>query len=190
MTTDLIRIVTADKGHAGFQSSFDTVTDELAAGVATLLKDGLDEEVPDRLDLTEQFDARARDNLRDARRVVGIIDLLAVALPLAALVLTSRIYLVSRSETLTLVGTGLSVSIGVLPTLLAGAVLPSRLDTVIGQIELPPAVRNLVLSVIDQVIDAVLLQSSVVVGAGLVWLGAGLILYVGVITPPACDNRT
>jgi len=97
-------------------SQFNAATGDLAAGLATILERKFVSEVPDRIDLSEQLDAQARGNLRQTRRVLGLIDLVAILLSIGGGVLVGLVLLVSRSVVTTVMGGGLGLLIGGLPT--------------------------------------------------------------------------
>lgn len=174
----------ADVTHDEFSAAFDAAADDLASGLTVLIERQLDEEIPDQLDLTEQLDPAAQQSLEDARRGVGLIDLLSMGLPALGAVLIGLVFLVSRSVAITGIGAGVGLTIGGLPPIAGTAIVRARLENAIASAELPAAMGDLVLAVVGQVVDAVFLQSAVVTGVGVVVLAAGLALHVGVVTLP------
>lgn len=175
----------ADISHDEFSSEYDSAVEDLAAGVATVIEGELDEQVPDRVDLTDQLDSAATADLEQARQVVGIIDLLAVLLPLVGVGLIGLLYFVSRSVPVTAMGGGLGMTIGGLPTLVGASQVEPQLRNALGGAGLPPGFRELLLTITGQVANVVLVQSGLVVGLGAVALGAGLALHLGVLELPS-----
>ncbi|MFB6353729.1 MAG: hypothetical protein ABEJ92_06550 [Halobacteriales archaeon] len=171
----------ADTTYEAYRADFQAAADDLAAGLATVIETRLDEQAPDRVDLDEQLDQTAMENLEQARRTVVLIDWLAIGLPLLALLLIGLVYLASRSVAVTAVGAGVGLVLGGLPGLVGAALLPARLRTVLLSGDAPPAVADLGLALAGQVTDAVFVQSGVVVALGVVAVAAGLALRFGVI---------
>ncbi|MFB6361479.1 MAG: hypothetical protein ABEH59_09190 [Halobacteriales archaeon] len=174
----------ADITYAEFSAEFDGATDDLAAGISKLVERKLDDQVPDELDLTEQLDPSARQNLKDVRRVVGVIDLLSLGLPVLGAVLIGLLLLVSRSLAVTGIGAGVGLTIGGLPPLIGTSIGRPHLQDVIASAEIPGAMTELVLAILGQIMDAVVLQSAVVSGVGAVVLTAGLALHFGFVASP------
>lgn len=170
----------ADISHDEFSSEFDAAVDDLAAGIATVIEEELDEQAPDRIDLTEELDPSAEQQLEEARRAVGLVDLLTKVLPVVGLVLVGLVYLVSRSVSTTAMGVGVGLAIGGLPTLVGASQIQPRLQSMLGG-DLPAGFEALLLGIAGQVTDAIFLQSAVVVGLGVVLFVAGLGLKWGVI---------
>lgn len=175
----------ADVSHDEFSTEYEAAADELAAGMATFLTTQLDEEIPDRMDVSAQLDPAARQDLEEARRVVGIVDLLALALPLVGAVLIGLLYLVSRSVPVTAMGGGLGLTVGGLPTLVGAGAVHGRLRDLLGNGELPAGFEELFIAIAGQLADAVFLQSAVVVGLGVVAFGVGLAFHLGLVALPS-----
>lgn len=171
----------ADTTYEAYRADFQAAADDLAAGLATVIETRLDEQAPDRVDIDEQLDETAMENLEQARRTVVLIDWLAIGLPLLALLIIGLVYLASRSVAVTAVGAGVGLVLGGLPGLVGAALLPARLRTVLLSGDAPPAVADLGLALAGQVTDAVFVQSGVVVALGIVAVAAGLALRFGVI---------
>lgn len=180
----------ADISHDEFSAQFEAAADELAVGAGALLDQQVDEQVPDELDLTEELDTAARQNLEQAREVVGYLDLLAVGLPILGLVLIGLLYLVSKSIAVTAIGGGLGLVIGGLPGLIAAGTIRGRLSDALAGSGLPAGLQDLALAVAGQVADAVMLQSGAMAGVGVLVLLVGLALHSGAIEPPGSTTPT
>lgn len=174
----------ADVSHDEFSAEFEAATVELADGIATVLTAQLDEEVPDRIDVADELDPAAQQELEEAREVVGIIDLLALVLPLVGAVLLGLLYLLSRSIPVTAMGGGLGLTIGGLPTLIVAGSVHDRLRDLLGDGSLPAGFEELFIAIAGQFADAVFFQSAVVVGLGVVAFGAGLAIHLGLVELP------
>jgi hypothetical protein len=177
----------ADISHDEFSAEFETASDDLAAGVATVLETQLDEEVPDEIDLTEDMEAQALQNLEQAREVVGLIDLLSIVLPLVGLGLIGGLFLVTKSAATTAIGAGVGLVVGGIPALVGGAYIPRLLQDAMA--DAPGPMAELVPALASQVADAVFLQSAVVVGLGVVVLGGGLALHFELVEWPDDDDE-
>lgn len=179
----------ADVTHDEFSAKFEAAADDLAVGVGDQLEAELDKQLPDRLDLDEELGPDERENLEEVRRIVGLIDLLAAALPLVGVVLAGLVYVVSRSVALTAIGTGLALSLGGLPLLVGAGSVRGRLQTLLAGAELPAGLDALVIAIAGRVADAVFLQSAAVVALGIVVLMAGLALHFDVVRLPSVADE-
>lgn len=170
----------ADVGYDQFHAEFVAAKDDLAAGVGTVVQSQLDAQVPDRLDLTGQLGPGATDQLRSGRQVVGLVDLLSMVLPVVGLALVGLLYVVTRSIETTALGSGLGLFVGGLPAIVGATSLDGLLGSAMGG-SVPPAVETLVRALAGQVAHAVLVQSGLVIGLGLVLVAAGLALRLELV---------
>lgn len=174
----------ADITYEEYRAEFQSVSDELAAGIATVVEDELAAEAPDEIDLASDLDPESDESLQTARDAVGLIGLLALGLPVVGLGLIGAIYLVSRRIDTTAIAAGVGLVVGGLPALAGARLLPGMLESTLAGNGAPALVTELVPALAGQVADAVLLQSGVVVGLGVVVLGAGLALYFELVEWP------
>jgi hypothetical protein len=170
-------------------SEEDNAREDLAAAVGDTVSSRLGEEVPDSMDLTADMDPQARQTIDTARTAVGVLDLLAIALPLLALGLAGLLGYVSsrRSNGLWRVGGTVAV-VGLLCAVLtwvAASMLPRVLQTESGE---TPAAAEALLSVATDAFGVVTTQSVLLFVVGLLLVAAGVGVRRGVL--PVADDPT
>lgn len=173
-----------DVSHDEFSAEFEAAVDDLAAGIGTVIEGELDSEVPDRVDLADDLDSSATQSLEQARQVVGIIDLLAIGLPILGVCLIVLVYFASRSVAVTAMGGGAGLAIGGLPGLLGASQVQPQLQALLGD-GMPAGFQELLLAISGAVANAVLVQSGAVVGVGVIAFGAGLALQYDLVELPS-----
>ncbi|MFW5956453.1 MAG: hypothetical protein ACOCQY_03515 [Halorhabdus sp.] len=89
--------LTTDMTYQEYRQAIDDSKQRIADRIQQLVRDRLDEEVPDTVSVTDQMDENALNRLETAQRGVGLIDFLNWLLPAIALVVLVLAYLVSRS---------------------------------------------------------------------------------------------
>jgi hypothetical protein len=163
--------------------------EDLAAAVGDAVSSRLGEEVPDSMDLTADMDPQARQTIDTARTAVGVLDLLAIALPLLALGLAGLLAYASsrRSNALWRVGGAVAV-VGLLCAVLtwiAASTLPGVLQTESGE---TPAAADAALSVATDALGVVTTQSALLFVVGLMLVAAGVGVRRSVL--PVADDHT
>jgi hypothetical protein len=141
------------------------------------------------MDLTAEMDPQARQTIDTARTAVGVLDLLAIALPLLALGLVGLLGSVSsrRSNGLWRVGGTVAV-VGLLCaglTWVAASMLPGVVPGDSGE---TPAAAEAGLSVATDALGVVTTQSVLLVVVGLLLVAAGVGVRRGVL--PVADDTT
>lgn len=186
-TTDLLLVAVdgyvADVTHGEFSADLEAAANALAPPVADALEAELDASIPDRIDVDDELTPEAERTLETVRRIVGVIDLLALALPVAGLGLVGGLYLVSRSVVVSTIGAGIGLGVGGVPWIVVAAIGPGRFRQLLAGEPAPPAVAELALAIVGQVADAILLQSAVVSGLGALLLVTGLAVHFDLVDP-------
>lgn len=146
----------------------------LATAVGDAVRTRLDEEVPDRMDLTAEMDDQAFETAETAQSAVSLLDLLAIALPVVAIGLAGLVANVSqrRSNALWRVGAAVAV-VGLLSavgTWVAASLLPELLSFE-GE---TPAPAEAGLSLATDALGIITMQSVLVLVVGLLLVAAGL----------------
>lgn len=174
-TVGIDALVAANADYDTFLEDETAAREDLASAVGTLVREQLDEEIPDQEDFAAGLDQDARNSLEEARGIVSLIDLLALLLPLAAIGLAALIVYVSsrRSNGLWRVGGVVAVIglvVGLLATVLTG-MLPDILDIDPATAEQGP---QLVLGLLTDTLGTIGLQSWLLLLLGLVLVGVGV----------------
>lgn len=169
--------LTTNMSYATYAAEFETAKAELANGVAALAEERVDEEVPDRLVLSDELSADDREQLSQARQAVGFIDILSFLLPLIALGLIGLIWLVTRSPVVTAIGAGIGLVLGAVPGLAISLVIPSRLKSVVADVDVPTEISELLLGFVDQLINTLLTQSVAMTILGIIAIGIAIVFY-------------
>ncbi|MDX1745395.1 MAG: hypothetical protein R3324_05605, partial [Halobacteriales archaeon] len=161
--------------YAQFKTETEVAKSALATVVTTQAVQTFDEEVPDRVSVTDEFGST--DDFRQARNVVGILDLTAILIPVLVLVLLAAVYILTRSTVTTIrtagvsaLGAGLPIFIAVtwtrgnLPSLLPSG--PAEMDRLL----------DLVVAITDRILGLLGAYSltMTVIGIGLVLLSVAL----------------
>ncbi len=179
-TADLAKVgvdgLTTDMSYAEFSSQIETEKADLAEAIVAVTEDRLAEEIPDRIDLTEQMGADTRQQLQTVRQAVGIADILQFALPLLAILLIAGIYLLTKSIAVTAVGAGIGLFVSGLLGFGIASTLPPRLRAGLPA-DLPGAMASLVTTLIDRVFGLLQTQSLVLLVVGILALGLGVAIW-------------
>lgn len=162
-----------DLTYNEFQTETAEAKSSLAAAVAEQAKQSLDEEIPDRVTVTDQFGSPS--DFRRARQVVGILDLAAIVLPLLAVVLIGLLYLVSRSPVTTIRTTGSSFLFAGLPLFLGTTWAKGNLRSLLPTVpEESDVLMSLVMSLLDRILGVAGAYSLVLVMVGIVLIGVSV----------------
>jgi len=158
-----------------FREAEAAAREDLAAAAGEAVQQSLDAEVPDSMDFTADMDEAAVQRFETARTAVTTLDLLALALPLAALLVAGLLGYVSgrRSNVLWRVG-GVVAVVGLLSaagTTLLSSVLPGMLGGESGQI---PPQAEAALGLVTDALGTIALQSALLLVLGLLLVVAGV----------------
>jgi hypothetical protein len=174
-----------DRDYATFDQRLTTAKNDLAPALGEYARTQLDNELPDRMVLTEDIGPDAREQLSSARQAIGIVDLLGIALPAVALLLVALLALVSRSLGVTAMWTGVAAVGGGLPVFLGAQMAGDRLSTVVAEAapdsEAGQTLADLGLAVVERFLGTVEAQSLALVALGLVLTAAGIVLRLGAL---------
>ena len=161
-------------GYDEYVSQVETAKDDLGDAVVETFEAELEEELPGTVDLTEEEDVD-EEPLDDAREVVSILGTLVWVLPVLALGAAGLVAWLAPASTAALtvgIGSLLSGGIGLVGAHLGGAELQAIADQEAGADE----VADFVFEVLGGLVDALLVQSGllVAVGVGLIALGVAI----------------
>jgi len=188
-TVGIDALVAADASYEQFTAAEAEARDDVAAAVATVVRERLDQEVDDELNLTAGLDESARETLATARTGTSLVGLLALVLPVAAIVLAGLLGHVSRRRSTALwrVG-GIVAAVGLLiavAMLLLADVLPGLLGLDAGE---APESATAALGVLSRALGAIATQSLAVFVLGLALVGAGVAVRRELV--PVADEPT
>jgi len=159
-----------------FRNAYDAGRAQIADGAGQAAASEIDDRVGDEISPSELTNGELGSTLEDARGYVQLMDILQLALPIAALLLIALLYGIVRAwqPTANVVGK-VFVTAGVfaLVAVLIQSVLLGIVEDRIGsQLENNDVVGiDLVTSLVEGVFEALTVQSSVLVAFGLVLLG-------------------
>lgn len=178
-----VRALATDVPYETFVAETEEAKARLAANATAAMTAEMDGENGDQYVLAATTDPEAGAGLAEARRVVGIVDALAIALPVLSLALVGGLWWLTRSPAVTAGGAGVGLLLGGLPGYVLARFAGERLAEALAGGPVPPEASGLALALADRVLGVVAGQSLalVAVGAGLVALGG----YLHVYGPPA-----
>ncbi|MFB6308774.1 MAG: hypothetical protein ABEH35_05535 [Haloarculaceae archaeon] len=178
LQSTVARGLTTDMDYQTFDQEYTQAKDDLAAAISEQAEQRLDEQLPDRMSLSEQLGTGAEQGLQQARNVVQWLDRLAIILPLVALVLVGIAWWATRSVASVTSVLGTSLLFAGLPFVIAADLLRSRLPSLVGAGGSNP-VSDIIVGVLDQTVGRLGAQSLVVALLGLVLVGVSLGLRYG-----------
>lgn len=188
-TVGIDALVAADPAYEEFTAAEARARADVAAAVATLVRDRLDQRVQDELDLLAGVDDSARETLATARTGTWLVGLLALLLPVAAVLLAGLVGYVSRrrSNALWRVG-GILAAVGLL-TAVATTILADLLPGLVGLGGGDaPETASAALEVVSRALTTIATQSLAVFVLGLAMVGAGVAIRRGLV--PVADEPT
>ncbi|WP_158855041.1 hypothetical protein [Halorhabdus sp. CUG00001] len=165
--------LTSDLTYQEYRQQVESLTQRIAERAQVIVRERLDQELPNTLSLTENMDTEARDRLDTAADGVQLVDLLTLALPALALlvigvlaVLTRSLWTVGRTVGASSLIAGIA---GFLPALLARDPLTSAIRDAIGG---PDGQRfaDVTIALVDGIFAQLRTQSLLLLVAGLVLL--------------------
>lgn len=163
--------LTADVSYDEFyQRALDT-RDTLAVALSETIVDELDSEVPDRMDLTEDLDAGARESLATARTAVQTLDALAILLWVVALALLGALWWLTRSVATTALWSGVALLVAGSPVAIATRWAAGRVRTLRPTDPTGAQAFDIFVPVVDRVLGSIAAQSLVLAVVGLLLVG-------------------
>ncbi|MBS3760942.1 MAG: hypothetical protein KGY43_05670 [Halodesulfurarchaeum sp.] len=166
-----------DMTYTEFTTELDEHKTTLEETLEELVRDQIDEELPDTMELSEQLGPEERAQLEELRGIVGILDLLVVILPLLTIGIALLIGWVTltRSSGLFVVGgtvtvTGLLSALGFMG---AGPWIESEIGTITTQGDMPAALSELLVALISRTVSVFVTQSWLVVLLGIILIVIG-----------------
>ena len=185
-------LIEADLTYGEFIERVENAEATLLEAAETEAHNQLDEELPDTVELTEGLTDEDRQELETVRDGVSLLGLLAIVLPVIALVVSALVgwVTVTRSTSLLVVGSASALA-GAVP--LAGLtvlqdVVVEELESAAGHGEIQPEFVELLLGLLDRTLAVFFAQSWVLVGLGLVLVVGGIAIRTGIV--PVADRPT
>lgn len=175
-----------DMEYAEFRTQLDAAKADLAAAVSDVVAAQLAEEAPDKIDLTEELPAETEQDIEAAQNIVGIVDLLSVGFPVAAIGFLGLLWILSGSVVMTAIGAGVGLFVAGVSGVAAAVVVPNNAQATLAS-RLPPELAEASIGVIDQTFAVVFSQSLGVTAAGVVVTGVAGLVYLGVVPVSAGD---
>jgi hypothetical protein len=177
----ITRGLTADMTYDEFKTELDAAKSDLATATGSQVESGLESEMPDRIDLTQEM-FEGSQPLSPARSMVQWLDRLALIIPVIALALIGGLYLLRDTVVSVAQDTGISFLAAGIPIFVGITLARSRISELIPQGgDAPPVFQEFFLGLVGQVFDTVSAVSLVVMLAGVVLLGAALAVRYEVI---------
>ena len=185
-------LIDPDLTYGEFLERVEDAEVNLLEAAETAAQNRLDEELPDTVELTEGLSDADRQELETVRDGVSLLGILAIALPVVALVVSVLVgwLTVTRSMSLLVVGSASALA-GAIPV--AGLtvlqdVLAEEFDSAASHGELQPELVELLLGLLDRTLAVFFAQSWVLVGLGLLLVVGGIAIRADIV--PVDDRAT
>lgn len=169
--------LTTDVSYGSFRSEVEDARTRLGDGVAAAVDDALAEDLPDRVDLTEEMGAEEERALEEARSTVATIDVLFLVLPIAALLLIGAVYAVSRSLVVTGFGAGSGLVVAGGSGYVSATVGESQLRRMLAEAGPGDVVSDIALTLAERMLDVLATQSLVLALAGAILMVAAAVAW-------------
>lgn len=182
LQTVVVTGLTTDTSYETFSSDLAAAKADFAAAAGEMVETNLQAELPDRIDLTEDFESEQMAAFETARTGVQWLDGIAIALPLVLGGILGLLYLATGSVTSVASTLGASMLWTGLPAYLGLGVVRSRLASMVA--EAPPQQRptmELMAGVTGRVLDTVGALSLAMTIGGVVLFGAALAVKYGAV---------
>lgn len=165
--------------YSEFQTETTQAKAALADAVARQARQTFDEEVPDRVSMTDQYASPSQ--YQQARQMVGYLDMAAIAVPLLAVVLVGLLYAISQSVVTTIRTTGTSLLFAGLPLFVTAEWAKRNLESLLPPVpEEMDMMTTLLSTFIGRVLGVTAAQSLSFVVVGLLLIGVSIGLSRGV----------
>ncbi|WP_226010568.1 hypothetical protein [Halomicrobium salinisoli] len=165
--------LTTDMDYGTFRERLDADRERLGEAVGDRAEQRLDQELPDRLDLTREMDAGTTQRLEDARTAVTWLDRLPFVLPAVGALLLGLLYYVTRSVPTVLGTAGAALVAGSLPPYLALGFVRDRAAAALGGAD---ATSRLAIGLVERTLAHVGAVSLAFTAAGVLLAAAWLAL--------------
>lgn len=179
--------LTTDMSYSTFRTEVEDAKARLASAVAGLAEERLEEDVPDRMDLTGEMGSQTTRQLMTLRQAVGTADILLYVLPVIAVILVAGIYLVSGSVALTATGSGIALFAGGLLGVGAAGFLAPRIRAAIPG-DLPGGLQTVITDLVERVFGLLQTQSLALLVLGIIVVGLGLALRYELLSTGRTDG--
>ncbi len=173
-----VEALATDMPYATYRAEVDAAKAALADAATDELAAQLEAEGEDEVVLLDSTEPGAAEGLAQARGAVGVLDRLAIALPLMALGLLGGLWWLTRSPVVTAGGAGVGLLVGGVPGVVGARFAAERLGRTVQELGVPPALSELTLGVVDQLLGVLLVQSATLAVAGALLVGTAGYLHV------------
>ncbi len=173
--------LTTDASYESFSENLSAAKADLAAAAADRADQRLAEELPARIDLTENAGPGAAESFEQARTAVQWLDRLAFVLPVVALALVGLLYVVRGSVTATASATGWSMLVAGVPTAVGVEYARSRLESLLPASGEGGPGADLLLGVADRAMGTVGDVALAIVVGGVLLVGGSLAVRYGLV---------
>lgn len=178
--------LTTAQPYDEFHADLDRAKGRLAANASVVVQEEFAGEIPDRVGLAEAMGPDAEQGLEQARQVVGIVDLLAVLLPLLALLLVGLLWYVTRAPMIVTFGLGTALLVAGLAGVGGVTLVSAQIDGALSSADVPQGLLAVVLGLAEQVLAVVRTQSIGLAGIGVGFVGIGVVSRV--VDPNGSDG--
>ncbi|SDR26568.1 hypothetical protein [Natronobacterium texcoconense] len=178
LMTARIDALTGEIEYDEYVVEVESAKEEFGNALVAAIEDELENE--DKIDLTEDMDDDAMEPLEMGQEVVSIVSLLAIALPLVTLGIVGLMAWLSSPSTA-------AISTGFVSTLVgtagvAGAYFAGdQLESLLAGGDAPAAMTDFALGIVSGVLDALTVQSVVLLVAGIGLIVVGIAVRRGLI---------
>lgn len=173
-----VEALATDMPYPTYRAQVDAAKADLAAAATDELAAQLAAEGEDELVLLDSTEPGSAEGLAEARRAVGIVDRLAIGLPLLALGLLGGLWWLTRSAVVTAGGAGVGLLVAGVPGVVGARLAAEQVGTAIQGVGIPPALSGLAVAVLDRVLGVLAVQSATLAVAGALLVAAAAYLHV------------
>jgi hypothetical protein len=181
LQTAVATALTTDMTYDEYREDSTTARDDLAAAVGTMVEQRFTDELGESVSLTEEMTEEQRAPIDAAATQVQRMDLLAIVLPILALVFVGLVGFISRSPGRTGGTLGWAMLLSGVPMLLATGAITALIEQRVESADAEGVGADVVLGLFDGFTGALQTQSIILAVLGLVLVGVTLALRFEVI---------
>ena len=175
-----IDALTREVDHEEYATTVESALDDLRSIALSEIESELDDELPDEVDLAEEFDEDELASIEDAQTVTSTVNLLVTLLPLVAVGVGLLVLALWPASVATVVIGSVSAIVGAL-AILGSMVAEGQVESFLAANEGPATVTRFVEVFIGGLFDVLTGQSWLLVAVGIVAIGVGVALRLDVV---------
>jgi hypothetical protein len=165
--------------YDAFMESFNSSLDRLASAQAEQVAAQMNENIPRTVDVTAELDQQQQERIEMARDGLSLFSLFVIILPLLTVGIAGLMWIVAGTQSGALLGIGHTVALG---GLLSTGMVAGMQRLVVPELrqmlatDTPSGVSEIGVGILEQFLDAFMIQSAGILVLGLIILAAGIVL--------------